>query len=728
MRASVFVLTLAAAAWGQAPSGLTAKAATNKKVDLAWTGSAASYTVQRRVLGGSYGNIATVNNATTYSDTTIDAYTSYQYQIVAGTSTPSNQITVGPPPAGFSTVAPAPGPEGSYIAGNYGYDLSAVLDANGDPAFAWVFYDPNADSDPSDTRIEFRSWNRALYKWNDIVHAVTNTGDIATQFSMTISLAFDTSNGTFAIANETGTGTIQLWVSTDSGVTWTRKNTFDASANSAWYTTPSLALNNGTLHLAFVHSSEGMKYVTGQLSAAPATWITRSEPANSNLSSADGSTTISLALDSNGNPGIAWFADDQKVSYNRVLQYWRPGSAPVKIMDTQGHQSDGVAVKLVYSGLNPRVLAELQRADADFGVLLHTARSDSGGATWNAPVVIPPDGTSSTDYPFDLAVDSRGNGVAAFGQNGGTGDTVCGWPKISRTADFVTWKTCDVVNDVKITGDYTVIPDSIQLRFGGNDKLYMLWWDNAGILMYREPPPTTVTAPNISSVVNGATFQPGIVAGSWTTITGVNMSDVSRSWTDADFNNGNILPTNLSGVQVKINNLDAPVYYISPTQINVQAPGNLSGNVNVQVIRGGVSSNSMTANAVSTAPGLFTYALGGKTYPSALYNGTYTIVGDPALYSSAAKAKSGDIIQLYGTGLGASPAGNIISSPITFSSPVTVGIGSSTVNASFAGLVGVGLFQINFTVPAGLADGDYPLTIKVNGVSSQSGVILPVTH
>src|SRR4051812_34840436 len=106
MRGLVLGLTLVAATWGQAPSGLTVKAATNKKVDLGWSGTAPSYTVQRRVLGGSYGNIATVNNATTYSDTTIDAYTSYQYQIVAGASTASNQVTVGPPPSGFSTVAP----------------------------------------------------------------------------------------------------------------------------------------------------------------------------------------------------------------------------------------------------------------------------------------------------------------------------------------------------------------------------------------------------------------------------------------------------------------------------------------------------------------------------------------------------------------------------------------------------------------------------------------------
>jgi uncharacterized protein (TIGR03437 family) len=50
-------------------------------------------------------------------------------------------------------------------------------------------------------------------------------------------------------------------------------------------------------------------------------------------------------------------------------------------------------------------------------------------------------------------------------------------------------------------------------------------------------------------------------------------------------------------------------------------------------------------------------------------------------------------------------------------SGVTVTIGSTTVPASFAGLVAVGEFQINFTVPQ-IADGVYPISITVNGVAS----------
>jgi len=51
---------------------------------------------------------------------------------------------------------------------------------------------------------------------------------------------------------------------------------------------------------------------------------------------------------------------------------------------------------------------------------------------------------------------------------------------------------------------------------------------------------------------------------------------------------------------------------------------------------------------------------------------------------------------------------------------------NGTFTASFAGLVGVGLFQINFTVPPDLTPGDYPPTIRVGNASSQTGVIIPV--
>jgi uncharacterized protein (TIGR03437 family) len=492
--------------------------------------------------------------------------------------------------------------------------------------------------------------------------------------------------------------------------------------------------------MAFVADGEaansGLNYISGPLSQSPTVWTTRQAPAS--IGRPNYSANSSLALDNAGNPGVAFWVLAPSGADSGTLWYWKPAGsgAPVKITDTQNH-GEGTAVKLAFSRLNPRVAFWGIRNDSAQGNRdgdgVHFSHSEDGGLTWASPGLVPPDGNSTTDYPFDMALDSTGSAAVAFGQNGNYGDDShhCGNPKLARSTDLTNFTTCSFA-PLSVTQGFGVYPAGLQVAFGGNDKLYLLWMEesdeqsNTGIMMYREPPATAITGPSISSVVNGATFGPGIVPGSWTTIRGVNLADVTRTWQDADFK-GNALPTDLNGTSVKIGGQDAAVYFISPTQINVQAPANLAGNVNVVVSHNGVSSGPATAGAVTTAPGLFTYALGGKTYPSAVYAGTYTLVGDPALYGQAAKAKAGDIVALYGTGLGPSPAGSIISSVATFNGTVTATLGTTNVPVLGTALVAVGEFQINIQIPS-LPDGEYPLVVKVNGIATQDGVIVPVTH
>jgi hypothetical protein len=466
-----FGLFSAVPARAQTPSGLTATAATSKSVSLAWTGSAASYVVQRALLGGSFADLTTVSSATA-TDTSIDPYTTYQYQVLSvtssGRSAPSNAITVGPPPAGFTNAAPAPN---SNAAGDYGYDLSLVLDRNGDPAFAFVFNDPNQNSDSTATELLFRSWNRALYKWNPIVNVAT-VGDIANSFRPSISLAFDSSTGVFAIAAENGNDNMLRVYTSSTGTSWTNKATIP-SQNSAYG--PSLALAGGNLYLAYSVSAVGLQYTTGKLSSDPATWQTTVAPVPANTDLADVGAAPSLALDSSGTPAIAYYAPDTSESYNNILFFWRPtASAPIKVLDSQGQETD-VAVKMEFFQKNPRITTYVQRQDAGYGVGDHFVRSDDGGNTWPAQniIVIPPDGTSSTDYPFDMAIGSQDQGAIFFGQNSGTGDAVCGNPKLSLSTDLTHWSTCAIA-DPSITSQYQVYPGAIAVTYGGNDKLYLL--------------------------------------------------------------------------------------------------------------------------------------------------------------------------------------------------------------------------------------------------------------
>ena len=91
---------------------------------------------------------------------------------------------------------------------------------------------------------------------------------------------------------------------------------------------------------------------------------------------------------------------------------------------------------------------------------------------------------------------------------------------------------------------------------------------------YTLKPASTVNRPAIAKtagVVNGASFQAGICAGSWVTIQGTKLANSSRTWRTSEIVNGK-LPTQLDGVNVQINGKPAYVEYISPTQINVQSP------------------------------------------------------------------------------------------------------------------------------------------------------------
>ena len=154
------------------------------------------------------------------------------------------------------------------------------------------------------------------------------------------------------------------------------------------------------------------------------------------------------------------------------------------------------------------------------------------------------------------------------------------------------------------------------------------------------------------------------------------------------------------------------------------------------MIRDGLASNITSAPAVAAAPGIFPVILNGINYAAGVFlDGK--IVGDPLASTVFRKAKPGDVIELFATGLAPSPAG--VHPNLTPISGVTVSIGGITVSADFAGLVAAGEFQINFKVPQQLAnmpEGNYPIAISVNGVSSPATInadppgqlVLPIQH
>jgi uncharacterized protein (TIGR03437 family) len=241
--------------------------------------------------------------------------------------------------------------------------------------------------------------------------------------------------------------------------------------------------------------------------------------------------------------------------------------------------------------------------------------------------------------------------------------------------------------------------------------------------------------PTISAngVVNGASFAPGIVPGSWLTITGDNLAPPSvpaagDTW-DKFIVNGK-LPTDVDGVSVTVGSQPAFVYYISKTQINVQAPDVGTGPVPVTVKTPGGTSVAVTATVASVSPAFFLWpgsqAVATRQDASlAVKNGTFG--------SATVAAKPGDVLILWGTGFG--PTTPVVAAGIQVPadkqyncSPVTVKIGTADAQVFGCALSPgyAGLYQVAIQVPASLADGDYALKATVSGVASPDGVTLSV--
>lgn len=235
-----------------------------------------------------------------------------------------------------------------------------------------------------------------------------------------------------------------------------------------------------------------------------------------------------------------------------------------------------------------------------------------------------------------------------------------------------------------------------------------------------------ISAGGIANAVSGVA---GATPGAWVSIYGSDLAPATRVLTSSDLVN-NTLPTSLGGVSVKINNKSAFLQYVSPTQINILTPSDDSrGEVTVTVANSAGTSNSVGTTELAVLPGLSVlsgYVRAVRT-DGVIINGTGTAETG---YKTSAAVGPGDALSLYGTGFGNTSAsladGLVFSGAYPTLNPVSVTIGGTPAIVSWAGLVGPGLYQINVTVPASLADGDHAVVAAVAGASTQAGALVKV--
>lgn len=208
------------------------------------------------------------------------------------------------------------------------------------------------------------------------------------------------------------------------------------------------------------------------------------------------------------------------------------------------------------------------------------------------------------------------------------------------------------------------------------------------------------------AVVDAASFRAGAAAESIASAFGTKLAStfVSAASTIA------VLPTALDGTTVYINGVNAPLFFVSPGQINFEVPvGTVSGPAAIVIVAkdGSVSQGQILVGDIS--PGIFTRLANGTGAPAAVAS-TDNGATFPILMSNAdgtpVEVSAGNVIVLFGTGLRFR------------SGEMTATAGGVTGAPSFVGAQGglVGLDQINLTIPQSMAGkGEMDLVFAVDG-------------
>lgn len=172
--------------------------------------------------------------------------------------------------------------------------------------------------------------------------------------------------------------------------------------------------------------------------------------------------------------------------------------------------------------------------------------------------------------------------------------------------------------------------------------------------------------------------------------------------------------------------VQAPLYFVSPDQVNAQVPfeARPGDTVSIVVGVGGRLTSPQNYQIAAAQPGIFTDSLG-----AAILDDQFRRI------TAANPARVGRIVQIFAGGLGDTvpPAGSgealAVGSDTVF--PVSVLIGGVEAPVQYDGLAPgfVGLYQINVTIPGGVQTGPtVPIVLRQNGVPANpaQNITIPI--
>lgn len=417
----------------------------------------------------------------------------------AGPDAPPDASDAAPPdapactqraPSGFTLLA------ASAPTGRLGAHVAMTLDAVDDPLVAWVWSDPNGDTDATDSTLHFARWDRCTGKLAAPVTIDTVGAIDLNQPSRNVAIARDAQTGSLGVLYQRATRMGQTVVvdvvlaTSPDGAAWSKQvvsqhaqTDLGLEASRA----PSLALRGGKTFAAYHQDwqlcSSGKCDSGWYWDGAARTRL----PLPSSTADHDRASTVSLALDSAGNPAVAYVVEPQ-AGDNKAIVYWRPNGNAVVVTDTASTQNDSVSVSLAFDGLKPRIAAHLVRDTSNTHDMVFAASDD--GVTWSVSA-LPRDGGDVTQWYQSVAIGPNGSVAVAAYWNGGNTQGTCGGPKILRASGAAGPFTACGANTARDVGTLGLW---VSAAYGGGGKLALAFLDvddmhpaqPPGVLFWRE--------------------------------------------------------------------------------------------------------------------------------------------------------------------------------------------------------------------------------------------------
>jgi uncharacterized protein (TIGR03437 family) len=243
------------------------------------------------------------------------------------------------------------------------------------------------------------------------------------------------------------------------------------------------------------------------------------------------------------------------------------------------------------------------------------------------------------------------------------------------------------------------VPTNVVFVFTGTDAKGNQWTQTLSVPF--DGPQTQLIVGGASNAASGQqSYAPGMLL----SVYGTALGDFEQSA-------GTIpLPQYLAGFEAWVNGVMAPLYYVSPNQVNIQIPYETQPGPNILIVGNPYVNVNYNLKIVPAAPGIFmTNGFTAAPFSSAARGQTVTlfITGDgqvsPALADGATPAPG-------------TPPTSLPSPKL----PVTLTVGGQTATIVLIGIPTglVGVTQINYTVPENAPLGVQPVVVTVGGVAS----------